>query len=77
MWSEGPKIILPNSKMKVKSATAFHDFADAKFELGKTFFLDLFLHVPAGDIDVDLPVTPSFKDYLAGSDVVFEEILSQ
>jgi hypothetical protein len=76
MWSEGPTFTLPNSKLRVKAATAFHDFAKADFELGKTFFKDLFYAVPAGDIDVDLPITVSFQDYLSGHDPVLEIILS-
>jgi len=77
MWSEGPRFTLPNSKLQVKAATAFHDFAHADFELGKTFFGDLFLHVPAGDIDINLPVTVSFQDYLSGQDPLLETISSQ
>jgi hypothetical protein len=77
MWSEGPTFTLPNSKLQVKAATAFHDFAEARFELGKTFFNDLFYSVPAGDIDVDLPITVSFEDYLSGHDPVLDAISSQ
>ena len=76
-WSEGPTFTLPNSKLQIKAATAFHDFAEARFELGKTFFGDLFYSVPAGDIDVDLPVTVSFEDYLSVRDPVLEAISSQ
>ena len=77
MLSEGPRFTLPNSKLQVKAATAFHDFEHADFELGKTFLGDLFLHVPAGDIDVVLPVTVSFQDYLSGQDPLLEAISSQ
>ena len=77
MWSEGPRFTLPNSKLQVKAATTIHDFAEAEFELGKTFFMDLFLAVPAGDLDVDLPVTVSFQDYLSGHDPVLEAISSR
>jgi len=77
MWSEGPTFTLPNSRLQVKAATAFHDFAEARFELGKTFLYDFFYSVPAGDIDVDLSVTNSFADYLSGRDPVLEAILPQ
>jgi hypothetical protein len=76
MWSEGPRFTLPNSKLQVKAATAFHDFAEADFELGKTYFMDLFLAVPAGDIAVDKTVTTSFQDYLSGHDPVLETVFS-
>lgn len=66
MWSEGPRFTLPNSRLQVKAATALHDFAQAHFELGKTFFPNLFFAVPAGNIDVDFPVTLSFQDYFPG-----------
>jgi len=46
-------------------------------EFGKTFFNDLFYSVPAGDIDVDLPVTVSFEDYLSGDDPVLDAVSSQ
>jgi hypothetical protein len=77
MWSEGPTFTLPNSKLQVKAATAFHDFAEARFELGKTFFNDFFYSVPAGDLHVDLPVTVSFEDYLSGHGPVLDLVSSQ
>ncbi len=76
-WSEGPRFTLPNSKLQVKAATAFHDSAEAHFEFGKTYFTDLFHAVPAGDIDVDLPVTVSFEDYVSGHDPLLQAISSQ
>ena len=76
-WSEGPRFTLPNSKLQVKAATAFHDFAEDDFDFGKTYFTDLFHGVAAGDIDVDLPVPISFQDYLFGHDPVLEAISSQ
>ena len=33
--------------------------------------------VPAGDLDVDLPVTVSFQGYLSGHDPVLEAISSR
>jgi len=63
--------------LQVKAATALHDFAEAHFELGKTFFPNLFFAVPAGNIDVDFPVTLSFQDYLSGHDPVLEAIFSK
>lgn len=77
MWSEGPTFTLPNSKLQIKAATAFHNFAEADFVLGKTFFKDLFYAVPAGDLDVDLPVSVSFQDYLSGHDPLLEVIFSR
>jgi hypothetical protein len=77
MWSEGPTFTLPNSKLRVKASTAFHDFAEGRFELGKTFFMDLFHGVPAGDIDVDWPVAMTFREYLFGHDPVLEAIVAR
>jgi hypothetical protein len=76
-WSEGPRFTLPNSKLQIKAATAHHDFAEARFEIGKSYLWDLQIAVAAGDIDVDLPVTLSFQDYLAGRDPVLDVISSQ
>ena len=77
MWSEGPTFTLPNSKLQVKAATAFHDFEGARFELGKTYFMDFLYSVPAGDIDVDLPVTVSFEEYVTARDPVLEALSSR
>ncbi len=77
MWSEGPTFVLPNSRLRVKAATAFHDFAEGRFEPGKTFLMDLFYRVPAGDLDVDWPVVTTFPEYMSGHDPVLEAIVSQ
>lgn len=76
-WSEGPTFTLPNSRLRVKSATAYHDFASAEFEFGTTYFTDIFFAVPAGDIDVDVPVSISYRDYLESRDPVLEAIKSR
>jgi hypothetical protein len=77
MWAEGPTFTLPNSRLQVKAATDHHDWAEDSFELGKTHFPNLFHGVAAGNIDVDLPVTTSFQDYLSGRDPVLEAICAR
>ncbi len=77
MWAEGPTFTLPNSGLQVMAATGHHDWAEAGFELGKTHFPNLFHGVAVGNIDIDLPVTVSFQDYLAGRDPVLEAITSR
>jgi hypothetical protein len=76
MWAEGPTFVLPNAKLQVKAATDYHDWADNSFEFGKTYFPNQFHGVAAANIDVDLPVTTSFRDYLSGRDPVLEAISS-
>lgn len=73
-WSEGPRFKLPNSRLQVKAATAWHDWETDRFVFGKTYFSDLFYGVPTGDLAVDIPVAPSFAEYRAGRDPVLEEI---
>ena len=73
-WSEGGNIVLPNSGLTVHFTNGFHSLSGVEHpELEKYEWSDLDLD----DIDPDIPVRLSSRDYFAGRDPVLEAILPE
>jgi hypothetical protein len=73
-WSEGGNIVLPNSGLTVHFTNGFHSLSRVEHpELEKYEWSDLDLD----DIDPDIPVRLSSRDYFAGRDPVLEAILPE
>ena len=70
-WSEGGNLVLPNSGLTVHYANAFHAYSTRPYPDRD----------PVLDLDVEslapmVTVEPSWDDYLAGADPVYEAALS-
>lgn len=69
-WAEGNDIQLPNSKLKVHTATGYHDWANGCREL-RCYWLNFYYDVAVGHVDPDVPLGWQFSDYRRGIDTVF------
>lgn len=75
--AEGISYILPNSKIKIQDSKYEHDWINDKFIPFRTYFFNLFLGVPAKNLDVDKEIKLSSKDYLNYQDPIMDWILEQ
>ena len=74
-WAEGLNIfILPNSKMEISTALFKHDWIDNKFIPFKTFYMNLKYGVSAKEIDIDIPISLSFQEYISYEDPVLKKL---
>ena len=70
-WSEGGNIVLPNSKLTMHYADRFHSYSNVEHPDYKPYVRDYSL--PRFRIDV--PVSPTFAQWVAGKDPAMEAIL--
>jgi hypothetical protein len=73
-WAEGNFIDLPNSKIRVTTSTAYHDWEHGCREL-RCYWLNYWYDVPGGKIQPDIPVAWPFSDFRRGIDPVLERAL--
>jgi hypothetical protein len=73
-WAEGNSFTLPNSKLKVMTSTAYHDWARGCREL-RCFWPNLWYDVGVGSVDPDVPAAWRFADYRRGVDSVLQRAL--
>ena len=67
---------LPNSKLKVTTSTAFHDWAHGCREL-RCFWPNVRYDVAVGSVDPDVAVAWRFADYRRGVDTVLQRTLER
>jgi hypothetical protein len=70
-WAEGNFIDLPNSKIRVTTSTAYHDWEHGCREL-RCYWLNYWYDVAAGRVEPDIAVGWRFADYRRGVDTVLE-----
>jgi hypothetical protein len=73
-WAEGNDIRLPNSKIRVTTATGYHDWAHGCRDL-RCFWPNFLYTVGVGNVDPDVAVRWSFEDYAKGVDTVLNRAL--
>jgi hypothetical protein len=73
-WAEGKQFRLPNSKIRIRAANGYHDWADNKFIPFKTFWLNILFGVPAKDLTPNIPIKNNYRDYIKGTDKIINEI---
>ena len=74
-WAEGNSVIaLPNSKLRVRVATAYHDWEYGCSDWSKCYWINILLGVAAGKLDVDLPAPSTFAAYRSGRDESLDAI---
>ena len=73
-YAEGNDMVLPNSKIHVHTATAYHDWAHGCREL-RCYWPNFWYDVGVGSIDPDVRVAWDFDDYRRGVDPVLAAAL--
>jgi hypothetical protein len=74
-WAEGNSaIILPNSKLRVSVATAYHDWEYGCSDWSKCYWINILFGVAAGKLEVDLPALSTYAAYRSGGDESLDTI---
>lgn len=73
-WAEGKQFRLPNSRIRIRAATGYHDWENNRFIPFKSFWINLFFGVAAKDLSPDYKIKNTFDDYKNGIDKVLNEI---
>jgi hypothetical protein len=78
-WGEGGTVLLPNSRLEVRYATALHDYARGcgLGQLLDCHFVDYVIGVAAGPLAPDVAAVPVFADYAAGQDTAMRAIAAR
>jgi hypothetical protein len=76
-WGEGGKVLLPNSKIPVHYATAYHDWENGcSLDQITTCYLFNFIYgTAAGDLTPQIIASPRFAYYASGRDMVMDEVM--
>lgn len=76
-WGEGGRAVLPNSQLAIRYTTGFHDWENGcgLAQLRTCFLLNYIYDVPAGSLEPNVTVKPSFADYVAGKDRVMSTVM--
>ena len=69
-WSEGGNLTLPHSGLTVHYANAFHRYSTTEYPDRRPYFFEL----TVSTLDPVERVEPTWDDYIAGRDVVFEAV---
>src|SRR6185503_11033000 len=69
-WSEGGNLVLPNSKLTVHYANAFHAYSKREYPERRPYLLDL----EVDSVKPDVEVEPSWTEYIEGKDPVLEAV---
>jgi hypothetical protein len=76
-WGEGGKVLLPNSKIAVRYATAYHDWENgcSLDEITTCFLFNYIYGTAAGDLAPQMVASPRFAYYASGRDMVMDEVM--
>jgi hypothetical protein len=76
-WGEGGTVLLPNSKIAVHYATAYHDWENGcgLDQITTCFPLNYIYGTAAGDLRPQLVASPRFAHYASGRDMVMDEVM--
>ena len=69
-WSEGGNLTLPNSKLTVHYANAFHSYSRREYPERRPYLFDLDIDSIAPEIVIE----PSWTEYIQGRDPVLEAV---
>jgi hypothetical protein len=78
-WAESSDLfMLPNSGYRISYATGYHDWAKGCADTHQYCFTPNHRYeADIGNLDLDIAVAPSYKEYAAGRDVVMERIMQE
>ncbi|MGH9871917.1 MAG: hypothetical protein ACRD9S_05545 [Pyrinomonadaceae bacterium] len=72
-WSEGGNLTLPNSKLTVHYANAFHAYSKREYPDRRPYLLDF----DVDSVAPDAMVEPSWTEYIQGKDPVLEAVIKR
>jgi hypothetical protein len=75
-WAEGGEVTLPNSKMIITYASAFHDLSHGCSNLDRCYWGDVAVGLKAASLEPQIKIESTFADYAAGHDRVLDRVLS-
>lgn len=78
-WGEGGRTELPNSKIRFRYATAYHDWEKGcgLADIGRCFLFNYAYAVAPGSLAPQVETGLTFRDYLTGRDPAMEEVLKR
>lgn len=78
-WGEGGRTMLPNSRIIVRYATAYHDWEKGcgLADIPRCFLFNYVFGVAQGSLAPQVETRLTFADYLAGRDPAMEEVLKR
>jgi hypothetical protein len=76
-WGEGGVTVLPNANIAIGYSTAYHDWGNgcSLSQITTCFLLNYVYGVPAGNLQPDVLIAPTFADYVAGKDTTMIEVM--
>jgi hypothetical protein len=76
-WGEGNRTLLPNSKIVVRYATAYHDWENGcdLEQITTCFLLNYIYGAAPGPLTPHITATPRVAYYASGRDMVMDEVL--
>ncbi|MFD2589159.1 S41 family peptidase [Croceitalea marina] len=75
-WADGgSEMVLPNSKIRLRIWTAYHDWQNGCSDWSKCFWITIFDGVAVEHLDPDKRVPLQFSDYMLGEDSALNTIL--
>ena len=76
-WGEGDRVLLPNSKIPVRYATAYHDWENgcSLDQITTCFLLNYIYGVAPGPLNPQVTVAARFANYAAGGDAVMDDVM--
>ena len=75
-WGEGAEKTLPNSKIAVRYADGYHDWANGCADLDHCYWPVVAFGVHGISLEPELHMEPTFADYAAGRDPVLDAALA-
>ena len=75
-WAEGGEVTLPNSKMIITYASAFHDLGHGCSNLDRCYWGDVAVGLKGVSLHPQIKIETTFADYAAGRDPVLDRVLS-
>jgi hypothetical protein len=75
-WSEGSQAPLPNSRILVRSASGYHDWANGCDDPSRCFWIDVAISKKNVALEPEIRVATTFGDYAAGRDSVLAAALA-
>lgn len=75
-WADGgSSFLLPNSKIRLRIWTAYHDWKNGCTDWRKCFWITIFDGVAVDHLDLDQEVPLKFQDFVSGKDTVLDYII--
>ena len=75
-WAEGGEVTLPNSKMIITYADAFHDLSHGCSNLERCYWGDVAVGLKGVSLEPEIKIQTTFAEYASGHDPVLDRVLA-